>query len=99
MKESKIYWTVKRDIINLLLKTKGNSKPTIADIQQALITSNSTEKVNGIINNCLQKSTRRVPLERDPNPDIEVFRVKWSEMVAREFNGMASKVAREEEYD
>lgn len=99
MKESKIYWTVKRDVINLVLKNKGNSKPTIADLQQALINSNNSEKINGIINNCLQKSTRRVPIERDPNPDIEPFRLKWSEMIAKEFNGMASKISREEEYD
>jgi hypothetical protein len=78
MKESKMYWTTKREIINLILKTKGNGKPTIADLQQSLLTTNNGEKINGIINNCLQKSTKRVPMERDPNPDIEHYRLKWS---------------------
>ena len=40
-----------------------------------------------------------MPLERDPNPDIEPYRLKWSEMITKEFNNMASKIVREEEYD
>lgn len=99
MKESKVYWTVKREIINLILKNKTGSLPTLEDLHKALINSGNAEKINGIINNCLQKSTRRLPIENDPNPDIEPYRVKWAEMITKEFNAMSSKIAREEEYD
>jgi hypothetical protein len=100
MKESKVYWTVKKEIMQLMLKKRnGNEPPKLEDLFKTLQTSGNEEKLNGIINNCLQKSTRRLPIEKDPNPDIEPYRLKWSEMVTKEFNHMAAKISREEEYD
>jgi hypothetical protein len=64
-----------------------------------LLLSGNEDKLNGLINNCLQKSTRRLPIEKDSNPEIEQYRLKWSEMITKEFNSMSNKIAREEEYD
>lgn len=62
MKESKIYWQVKREMLAQLTKAKVGSALTMADLQRALSSSGSEEKLGGLINNCLQKSTRRLPL-------------------------------------
>ncbi len=94
MKESKIYWTAKREIMTLILKNRTTSPPTIEDLHRALLLSGNEEKITGIINNCLQKSTRRLPIEKDPNPDIEPYRLKWSEMITKEFNSMSNKISR-----
>jgi hypothetical protein len=68
-------------------------------MKAALLKGSNEGKLNGLINNCLQKSTKRIPIECDTNPDIEQYRVKWSEMITKEFNCMSNKIAREEEYD
>ena len=100
MKESKVYWSVKKELIGLLLKKRqSNEPPTMEDLLKVLHSTNSEDKLTGIINNCLQKSTRRIPIEKDPSSDIEPYRLKWSEMITKEFNGMAAKISREEEYD
>lgn len=99
MKESKIYWSAKREIINLVLKNRTNTAPNLEEIYRAMLLSGNEDKLNGLINNCLQKSTRRVPIEKDSNPEIEFYRVRWSEMITKEFNSMSNKIAREEEYD
>lgn len=99
MKESKIYWQVKRELVSLMLKNKSSGQLTLPELHRTLLQSGSSEKLTGLINNCLQKSTRRLPLERDPNPEVEPYRLKWSEMIIKEFNNMASKIVREEEYD
>jgi hypothetical protein len=99
MKESRIYWQVKRELAALMLRNKSTSQPTLPDLHRNLLLSGNGDKLNALISNCLQKSTRRIPLERDPNPDIEPFRLKWSEMIIKEFNNMATKILREEEYD
>lgn len=70
MKESKIYWQVKRDLINLMLKNKSTIQLSPAELHKQLLLSNNSEKLTGLINNCLQKSTRRLPIERDLNPEI-----------------------------
>lgn len=51
----------------------------------------------GLINNCLQKSTKRLPIEKDVHPDIEAYRVKWSDLIVKEFNTISYKRTREEE--
>jgi hypothetical protein len=79
----------------MMLKNKSSSEPTIQDLYKALLLTGGEEKLGGLINNCLQKSTRRLPVETDPNPDIEPYRQKWSEMIVKEFNNMASKILRE----
>lgn len=83
MKESKVFWTVKKEILSLLLRNKSSTPPTLEEMHKALISTGNVDKINGIINNCLQKSTRRLPIEKDPNPDIEVYRIKWSEMITK----------------
>ena len=64
MKESKIYWSVKKDLMSqLLLKNKTPLEPpSFEDLLKILKSSTNEEKLKGIINNCLQKSTRRVPI-------------------------------------
>ena len=57
------------------------------------------DKLTGLINNCLQKSTKRVPIEQDPHSEIAAYRNKWSELITREFNNISGKILREEEYD
>lgn len=90
-----MYWTAKREIMALILRNRTTSAPSIEDLHKALLLSNSQDKINSIINNCLQKSTRRVPIEKDPNPDIEPYRIKWSEMITKEFNAMSNKICRD----
>jgi hypothetical protein len=100
MKESKIYWQVKRELLAAMLKNKNAyGQLSQQELQRGLQLNGGEEKLTGLISNCLQKSTRRVPLERDPNGDLEPYRLKWSEMIIKEFNNMASKILREEEYD
>lgn len=95
MKESRIYWQAKRELMAMMLKNKSSAEPTIQDLYKTLLLTGGEEKLGGLINNCLQKSTRRLPVEVDPNPDIEPYRQKWSEMIVKEFNNMASKILRE----
>lgn len=78
MKESRIYWQAKRELMTMMLKNKSSSDPTIQDLYKALLLSGGEEKLGGLISNCLQKSTRRLPVEVDSNPDIEPYRQKWS---------------------
>ena len=71
MKESKIYWQVKREIITLLQKNRSSSTPSsLEEMYRSLLLSGNEDKLNGLINNCLQKSTRRLPVEKDSNADI-----------------------------
>jgi hypothetical protein len=62
MKESKIYWQVKRELLAAMVKGKTGSGLTIEDLQRGLSRGGSEDKLSGLISNCLQKSTRRVPI-------------------------------------
>ena len=77
----------------------GNWQPSLEEMLKLLDSTENTEKINGLINNCLQKSTKRIPIEKDSNPDIEQSRTKWSELMVKKFNNMAGKMLREEEFD
>ena len=61
MKESKVFWSVKRELVSLLLKNK-EATPSLEELQRSLLLTNNQDKLSGIINNCLQKSTRRIPI-------------------------------------
>ena len=96
MKESRIYWQVRREVTSLLLK-EGKANP--AEAARLVEQGSQRDKLQGLISNCIQKSTRRLPIEKDPHPFVESQRGKWSEMLVKDFNNMAAKVLREEEYD
>ena len=71
MKESRIYWQARKEVIALFLKQKEKgTEPSIEQVIKLIQKSENESKVNGLINNCLQKSTKRLPIEKDPNPDI-----------------------------
>lgn len=100
MKESRIYWQARKEVINTMMKNRSTKwQPSVEEVRSLLQATTHQDKINGLINNCLQKSTRRMPIERDPSQDIDVLRIRWSDMIAREFNSIASKMLREEEYD
>ena len=83
-----------------MIKNQSSSwQPSVEEVLKLLDSTENTEKINGLINNCLQKSTKRLPIEKDSNQDIEVSRIKWSDLMVKEFNNMAGKMLREEEYD
>lgn len=63
MKESRIYWQARKEVIALFLKSKEKGiEPSVEEIIKLLQVSENDGKVNGLINNCLQKSTKRLPI-------------------------------------
>jgi hypothetical protein len=62
MKESRIYWQAKRELMAMMFKNKSSADPSLQDLYKALLLTGGEEKLGGLINNCLQKSTRRLPV-------------------------------------
>ena len=73
MKESRIYWQAKKEVLG---QASFSKIPSTNDVLKML--GPNDEKLTGLINNCLQKSTKRIPIEEDPHSEISVYRKKWS---------------------
>jgi len=57
--------------------------PTLEEVMKLLESTQNQDKINGLINNCLQKSTKRIPIEQDNNPEIDSYRVRWSDLMVK----------------
>ncbi len=50
--------------------TNTSWKPTLEDVLKMLGITESEGKLKGLINNCLQMNTKRLPLEKDSIAEI-----------------------------
>lgn len=63
MKESRIYWQARKEVMKELIKGRQDtSQPSLEEITKLLHSTEHADKINGLINNCLQKSTKRIPV-------------------------------------
>jgi hypothetical protein len=53
-------------------------------------------QLKGLITNCSNKSVKKTPLEKDPVPEIQQLKIKWSENIIRAFRNVTSKFKKDE---
>ena len=46
----------------MMKNQSSNWQPSAEEVLKLLDSTENTEKINGLINNCLQKSTKRIPI-------------------------------------